>query len=390
MKRVLVVDDARELGRLLQTIFLTLDPTLTINVVPSAEEALLMATRMPLDLLVSDIRLPGMSGFELVKKIRARHPELKVLLITGMTEPSVDEFVRQLKVDGFFRKPLDMGRFLEATRRCLDIATDSPLTPLGGLPEAYAEEIKKIATGPLSTPAPSPETLETPHASLSEIVVGLRQRVGAAAIFILDERGRIVAQAGDVSELPLETEWAGPIMAALSAGSKVARLVGNETLQQVMAFPGKDYHLVLAPAGDYALLVLVNPGHSALRMAVAVEEALEAQQSLREVLPRTTTILTGVQEGEVPGEQRQLSTEPLPVVAPEDMASEPQSTLEGQSLVDFEAILSQSEEELQDKEVDEFWENLSSKGQPGPAANSDALSYEQASKLGLTPNEDQT
>ncbi len=391
MKRVLIVDDARELGRLLQTIFLTLDPTLTINVVPSAEEALLMATRMPLDLLVSDIRLPGMSGFELVRKIRARHPELKVLLITGMTETSVDENVRQLKVDGFFRKPLDMGRFLEATRRCLDIASGTPLTPLGGLPEAYVEDARKKVTGPLPGPTSAPDSVETPHVTLSQIVVGLRQRVGAAAIFILDERGRIVAQAGDVPDIPLETEWAGPVMAVLSAGSKVARLVGNEISQHAMAFPGKDYHLVLAPAGDYALMVLVHPGRSALRMAVAVEEALDAQQSLREVLPGIPPMLTGVPEAAVPSEQVPASIEPQPVEALEDdLVVEPQSTLDRQSLVDFETLLSQSEEELKDKDVDEFWDKLSLKGQPGPTENPDALSYDQARKLGLTPNEDQT
>jgi CheY-like chemotaxis protein len=387
MKRVLIVDDARELGRLLQTVFLTLDPTLTINVVPSAEEALLMSTKIPVDLLVSDIRLPGISGLELVRKIRTRHPDIKVLLITGMTEPSMDDFARQLHVEGFFRKPLDMGSFLDATRRCLDISADTPLTPLGGLPEVYEAGLPH-KTGPLPSLPAEPADLETPRVTLSEIVVGLRQRVGAAAIFILDERGRIVAQAGDAPELPLETEWAAPVMAVLSAGSKVSRLVGDETLQHAMAFPGKDYHLVLAPAGDYALLVLVHPGRSALRMAVAVEEALEAQQALREVLPGIPPKLAELQEAGATVEPHPPSTAPLPEIQPEDLEAEPMSKLDSQSLVDFEALLSQSEEELKDKDVDAFWETLASQGQPGPAANPDALSYDQARKLGLAPEEE--
>ena len=78
------------------------------------------------------------------------------------------------------------------------------------------------------------------------------------------------------------------------------------------------------------------------------------------------------------------------VVLEDDLVVEPQSTLDRQSLVDFEALLSQSEEELKDKDVDEFWDKLSLKGQPGPTENPDALSYDQARKLGLTPNEDQT
>ena len=388
MKRVLIVDDARELGRLLQTVFLTLDPTLTINVVPSAEEALLMSSRMPLDLLVSDIRLPGMSGFELVRKIRTRHPALKVLMITGMTETSIDEHVQELHVDGFFRKPLDMGSFLEATRRCLDISANTPLTPLGGMPAAFAVETQKVHTGPLLAVPSAPEIAEAPHASLSEIVVGLRQRVGAAAIFVLDERGRIIAQAGDVPELPLESEWAGSVMAALSAGSKVARLVGEGTQSHVMAFPGKDYHLVIAPAGDYALLVLIRPGSSALRMAVAVEEALDAQQSLREVLPGVAPILAVAPETEPSLELRPPSTAPLPPLDSPEMEAEAEILIDSQSLAEFEALLTQSEEELKDKDVDAYWEKLALKGHPGPAANPDALSYDQARKLGLAPNED--
>ena len=38
------------------------------------------------DLLVADYLLPGISGVELMRKIRARNPELKVIFISGMTE----------------------------------------------------------------------------------------------------------------------------------------------------------------------------------------------------------------------------------------------------------------------------------------------------------------
>src|SRR5512146_334878 len=130
MKRILIVDDALELGRLLQTVFLTVDPTLSIQVVPSAEEALLESTRKPLDLLVSDIRLPGMTGFDLVKKIRARHPDIKVIFISGLTEPNVAERAREMRAEGFFRKPLDMTSFLNTARRCLDMPGETPLVPM--------------------------------------------------------------------------------------------------------------------------------------------------------------------------------------------------------------------------------------------------------------------
>ena len=65
MKYITIVDDARDLGRVLQTLMLTITKDLAISVVPSAEEALLYSGQHPIDLLVTDIRLPGISGLDL-------------------------------------------------------------------------------------------------------------------------------------------------------------------------------------------------------------------------------------------------------------------------------------------------------------------------------------
>ena len=85
MKHILIVDDALEIGRLLQSALATLDMKIKTMVVPSAEEALLEAAHYPIDLLVTDIRLPGLSGTDLVRKMRSLHPALKVIMITGMS-----------------------------------------------------------------------------------------------------------------------------------------------------------------------------------------------------------------------------------------------------------------------------------------------------------------
>ena len=80
-KHVLIVDDAIELGRLLQSAVQTLDASLKLTVVPSAEEAILASSRHTVQLLISDVRLPGMSGFDLAERLRKRNPNLEVILI---------------------------------------------------------------------------------------------------------------------------------------------------------------------------------------------------------------------------------------------------------------------------------------------------------------------
>ena len=78
---ILLVDDQRDIVRLLHSTLQTLGHQLDIIDAPSGEEALLEASRKKVDLLVADYLLPGISGVELMRKVRARNPELKVIFI---------------------------------------------------------------------------------------------------------------------------------------------------------------------------------------------------------------------------------------------------------------------------------------------------------------------
>ena len=72
--RILIVDDQHEVRRMLSTSLRTLGPEIEVVDVPSGEEALLVASRRPVDLLISDVRLPGLSGLELMARVHKRNP----------------------------------------------------------------------------------------------------------------------------------------------------------------------------------------------------------------------------------------------------------------------------------------------------------------------------
>ena len=59
-----------------------------------------------IDLVISDIRMPGMNGYELVKKVKAIRPEIKVVFMTALefTE-DMSEILPSIKIDGFMLKP---------------------------------------------------------------------------------------------------------------------------------------------------------------------------------------------------------------------------------------------------------------------------------------------
>jgi CheY-like chemotaxis protein len=367
MKHIIIVDDALDLGRVLQTMLLTLDSTLSIRVVPSGEEAMLETTRRPVDLLVSDIRLPGMTGIELVRKVRLRQPGLKAILITGLSDEKILQQAKAIKPEALLHKPLDFTEFLQKARACLSMPVAVPLPP--------------TPPPPPSEPVPEPGTHSL---SLAERVSGLRQALGAQAVFVLDERGKVVAQAGDVPQVDLEASWTPALFGALSASNKVARLLdGSSSLPAAQVFTGAEFSLVLAPAGDYALLVVIARGRSSLRLPLAVEEVLAAQgelgAALKPLTPNTppTAPLTPPPSLAAPAAAAVVETLPaVPQPEPEP----------GPELQELEQILKQPSEGLKTSEIDAYWDALVETGSSTPTSP-DELTYDQASRLGLAPED---
>ncbi|MGX5804915.1 response regulator [Bradyrhizobium sp. Arg314] len=76
----------------------------------SSARQLLISGLSGLDVLITDIGMPGMDGFELRDLVRRARPELPVFLITGRHEIADQD--RAQGISGFFRKPFDAHALL--------------------------------------------------------------------------------------------------------------------------------------------------------------------------------------------------------------------------------------------------------------------------------------
>ena len=112
--RILIVDDDREQARALKMSLELVEQKIQVIDVPSGEEAMLEIGRDPFDLLVADYHLPGMTGVELIKKLRKKSPELKALIITGTPLEKVRKEMGDLEISDFIQKPIDAGIFINA------------------------------------------------------------------------------------------------------------------------------------------------------------------------------------------------------------------------------------------------------------------------------------
>lgn len=79
--------------------------------------ALLVAGLADLDVLITDIGMPGMDGFELRDLVRRARPDLPVFLITGRHEIADQD--RAQGIAGFFRKPFDADALITSVGEAL-------------------------------------------------------------------------------------------------------------------------------------------------------------------------------------------------------------------------------------------------------------------------------
>ncbi|MBX3272814.1 MAG: sigma-54-dependent Fis family transcriptional regulator [Sandaracinaceae bacterium] len=115
---ILVVDDEKNIRRTLRMVLE--GEGYEVDEAGSAEEGLARLERGGVDLLILDVRLPGLGGLEALDRIRASDPSLPVLMISG--HASVGEAVRAVQsgATDFFEKPLDRDRVLIRVRAALE------------------------------------------------------------------------------------------------------------------------------------------------------------------------------------------------------------------------------------------------------------------------------
>jgi len=119
VKKVLVVDDHFEMLELLRSMLELSNEECEVLAVPSAEEGMLELRRTPFDLVITDVRLPGMSGFDLVRRMQRLKRETPVIMITAYTSSEGQKEANELGVLQYFSKPLDTDAVLLAVQMVL-------------------------------------------------------------------------------------------------------------------------------------------------------------------------------------------------------------------------------------------------------------------------------
>lgn len=215
---VLLVDDHAPVLRFLAAAFKR--QGCLVATASSAEEALDLISDRGFDLVVSDIKMPGLSGLDLLRTVRGQQPDTPVVLITGM--PSVDSAVFGLRHQAYdyLTKPFSMSDVQQLIGR---VRQDRATRQSGQHAEASQRAIRRqfgmealSRLGELAL-----QGLDTTAFVERALGYTLEALGGDAALLLLvDEDGRVTpSQTGDLSLAVRLLGASGAALQGLSSGT---------------------------------------------------------------------------------------------------------------------------------------------------------------------------
>ncbi|MEI7772300.1 MAG: response regulator [Chloroflexales bacterium] len=322
-KRILVVDDDPDIRRIV-TMTLSDDSPYEVSAVSSAEAALLYVSRQPVDLLFTDVQMPGMNGLDLVRRVHELDPNTAVIIFTISPEDVTPDRAAELNVDFLLAKPVEPDR--------LRMTVDTLLNPIKQMPRP-SQCASRLAEAPALSSVPEVRPPSSVSSSLLPATGPLGQRVSAlrakrqtvplsdpqvAMRLTPSHSGRdgqsysetqieqmrlalkdlamepdvYCAVLADISGMVL-THWSRQrdinvtVVAALAVGNtlamaEISRNLGQRQPGHLVIHEGQDQSIIMATIDHLLLLIAIGPnaslGWARITMLRACEDVLRIAQ----------------------------------------------------------------------------------------------------------------
>ncbi len=116
--RLLVVDDESIVGKRLKQVFSKIG--FEVETYTEAAPAMAAMAEKPFDIVVTDLKMDGMDGMEVLKRVRDINPRTQVIIITGYASPATAELAQQQGVFEFLAKPFRLDELKQVIFRALE------------------------------------------------------------------------------------------------------------------------------------------------------------------------------------------------------------------------------------------------------------------------------
>ncbi len=270
-KWVLIVDDEEQVALSLEETLRTMGDDLAAISVGSAEEALEQFAHHPFDLLVTDLRMPGMDGLELIRRVRDSHPHVPAILITAYGSDETEIEIQHLRLASYLTKPFRITEFMRVVEQALRLKQPDRTAP--SPPPGQAKGIERVLTT-------------------------LRRATGAQCLLLADRKGRLLAQVGSAKPIPLERVLS-VLAEEIAITTRMNRYLRGQVETSMHHYEGERHRIYAAVATDGPLLVVVMNQQGAfrqsgvtwlfLRRALHELRRLSRQAERRNISPPTAT-----------------------------------------------------------------------------------------------------
>ncbi len=260
-QRILIVDDEERVADALSRVLsLPQGGNYLVDRCNSGEAALLKLQETSPDLLITDLRMPGISGLELLERAHQLSPNTRSLLITAFGAPEVEAQVLRL-ANAYLPKPFNLATFLQTIQQALNAPPISPLAVM-----AFSADSLQAMTGRLDV---------------------LRVDTGAFCVLLPDCAGHLLAECGQ------HGEFDSNILIALLGNSMAAATEVGRLLNEAVGFDlhyheGKHIEVYSAMVSDTIFIVLLFDrragGGRIGRVSLYMQRAIE---DLRRMLSQT-------------------------------------------------------------------------------------------------------
>ncbi len=211
MCRILFVDDDRNVLSGLQRLLRGMRNEWDMQFVESGAAALAAMAAQPFDVIVSDMRMPGMDGAELLSEVRRRHPGVLRIILSGYSE--AESVMRTVgPAHQFLAKPCSDKTLVDVVRRALELQRMVDSAPL-----------RALLAGIRNLPTPS----DTYYALMKYIELPQASANGVAEII-----GRDMAMTAELLKLTNSAYFTMP--SRVTTPLQAVRILGFETLRALV------------------------------------------------------------------------------------------------------------------------------------------------------------
>lgn len=231
VKRILIVDDEVTLTRFLKELLLADGgDDYEVQTAASGEEALHLLQSHPYNLVLADLKMPGIDGLQLIEAVRQIDPETRTILMTAYGSDYVEKQVQDLSIFRYLPKPFHLDELRLAVREALA----GGWTTSKGLLILSAERYEAIARR----------------------LYALQAALGCQCIFLANLLGQIILEIGRIPGLNLPG-LATVVGERFAATFEMNRLLNSTNARNLDYHESEEYEIYSTSVGEALILLLL-------------------------------------------------------------------------------------------------------------------------------------